>query len=637
MDMVEIKSNLHHHVGALTSGSISPPSEAEVENLIEKQDRMCTTLRDTILFDAIAPQFHISVFLYQFFSHMILPLYFFLPNLYGQGFRPSFELIWFNIILPCVFYTMVITFVLLSTNDKLMVGYSVWWPFFAYIAHRITLSLKYATLSPTEYKRFNDCTDNKMSASYLDQMMLFSGWFELLPEVLFFELGAASARIGERINEIHLIVRNENHSDVTRTQVCFWNAFLRGQREISECTTLAPEMRKIESGDYAISVYDIAVAVIRYCNTTHEFKLISLRLTRLIALTIIVVSYIPLMNSRDHVESPALVALYMLSSTIINWSFGRLIFLFLSLVLFDVTRLLKMVKIVHCMIRITDVSMGTSVSLNGNVSEKSQTYAQQRREAIIDINRVRSWKGSVSLNRSGKARSDSRDEDYNPRTSNVIGEKIAVHGGEALIPRVAFEFPENILAWAYLRIAIQAFGERFRYRTDIYAGFTLMIMLVLMIMALSYLIISSNRQTEFRRTYVLESIIAVTVLVVFLLLISISGAMVNEELDLQSRTLASRALRTRSRLVFREEIEADDLEGGVDRDTELLAKQFESIEAVMEIVNVNNELRPFKFLGVTAQYAWTVSILTTVVSFYSVLFSLYFSSNSSVSSELSYT
>jgi hypothetical protein len=658
MDMTEVKSSLHaleenHHNSSQggEAGIFIPATLEDVEKLIETQDRMCKKLQDQILFDAIGSQFHVSIFLHQFFAHMFLPLFFFLPNTHGQGLRLNGSSLWMNVVTPLFFYAMLISFLVLSPHDKRLVGYSVWWPLFSYVMHRLMISLKYATLSLTEYKRFNECKDEHRSESYLDQMMLFKGWLELDPEVMFFELGAASARIGERINDIHLIVRNENHSAVARSQVRFWNAFLRGHREINVCTNIAPEMRRIESGDYAISVYDIAVAVVRYCNTYQSFIPKAFLICQAIAALIIAISYIPIFTNTERFDSVGLVSLYMISSTIIIWVYARLMFLFLSFVLFDVMRLNHMVKIVHCMIRITDVMMGISVSLKGDVSEKSEMYAYQRRRAIIEINQVHSWKGSVSLKRGGKDPEVAKGAStapaepilhkqasvFNPRASNVIGEKAAVHGEEALIPRVAFEFPENILSWAYLRITIQAFGERFRYRTDIYVGMTLAVMLVLMIMTLSYLIMATNRQAEFGRVYVLEAIIAVSVMVVYLMLISLSGAMVNEELALHSRTLAARALRTRSRLIFREEQRCDndnDEENTEESDEELWARQIECIEGVMGIVDVNNELRPFKVLGITAQYAVTVSIFTTVLSFFSVLFSLYYSSSSEVSSEL---
>lgn len=668
MNMMEVKSSLHaaeedHNDDPKggEAGAFIPASLEDVEKLIETQDRMCKTLQDRILFDAIGSQFHVSIFLHQFVAHMFLPLFFFLPNTHGQGLRSNRSSLWMNVITPCFFYAMLISFVILSAHDKKLVGYSVWWPMFSYVMHRLMISLKYATLSLTEYKRFNECKEESRSESYLDQMMLFKGWLELDPEVMFFELGAASARIGERINDVHLIVRNENHSAVARSQVRFWNAFLRGHREINLCTNIAPEMRRIESGDYAISVYDIAVAVIRYCNTYQTFIPTAFLICQSIALLIIAVSFIPIFTNGERFDCVGLVSVYMISSSIIIWVYGRLMFLFLSFVLFDVMRLKHMVKIVHCMIRITDVMMGISVSLKGDVSEKSEMYAYQRRRAIIEINQVHSWKGSVSLKRGGKGQpevsknssnvissasleptlqKEAQTSTFNPRASNVIGEKAAVHGEEALIPRVAFEFPENILSWAYLRITIQAFGERFRYRTDIYVGMTLTVMLVLMIMTLAYLIMAPNRQAEFGRVYVLEAIIAVTVMVIFLLLISLSGAMVNEELALHSRTLAARALRTRSRLIFREEQRCDndnDVENTAESDEELWARQIECIEGVMDIVDVNNELRPFKVLGMTAQYALTASIFTTVLSFFSVLFSLYYSSNSQVSSELALT
>lgn len=645
----EVKSGLHLDLPTMEGKEVSDESPQDACSILgKKQHKICEGVRKEVIYDAIGRQFHVMVFLEQFLSHMILPLFFFLPNKHGQGLRPSVSSLIFNIFHPVVFYVCIISFVLLPYSDQSMLGWSFWWPLLSYISHRCLLSLKYAALSPTEYKRFCDCKDKKLSESYLDQLMLFGGWLRLHPNVLYFELGAASARIGEKINEIHLLVPSENHHQFALSQVRYWNSFLRGHEYIDETIPIAPEMQKIDTGDYAVSVYDLALAVIRHCNNYEKFAYYASKICNIISLVMIIVSFIPIMKHATEFKSPVLVAFYMISSTILNWVFGSLVFLFLSLVLFDAARLKHMVEIMHCMVRSSDVMLGLSLSLNETVTETSHRYAKERSNAIIEINERSPWRGSVSLSsksqsqksKVGASTSPKESEEGTPKTkslqrsSRVIGEKVADHGSEALIPRVNFNFPENIMAWAYLRITIQSFGDRFRFRTDIYAGFTLFIMLILMVMTMTFIIVSPNRAKEFTSTYVIQSLIAVTVLVAYLVLISLKGAMVNEELALQNRTLSYRALRMRSRMIFHEERCCNDPEAGEDDDDELLAKQIESIDAVMEILSVNNELRPFKFLGMTAQSALTVSILTTALSFYSVLFSLYFNGSNQITSDI---
>lgn len=53
-----------------------------------------------------------------------------------------------------------------------------------------------------------------------------------------------------------------------------------------------------------------------------------------------------------------------------------------------------------------------------------------------------------------------------------------------------------------------------------------------------------------------------------------------------------------------------------------------SIERMIRITEINNQLKPFRVFGMVAQSGLTASILTTAVSFYSVVFSMYSTSGS---------
>jgi hypothetical protein len=210
------------------------------------------------------------------------------------------------------------------------------------------------------------------------------------------------------------------------------------------------------------------------------------------------------------------------------------------------------------------------------------------------------------------------------RCSNVLNEQFASDGSQALIPRVAFEFPENILAWSYLRIVIQSFGQRFRFRTDLYLVFTLLMVIILMVLSLANIIAATDPADVFQSAYTIQAIFTVTVCVIFLVLIAVSGAAVNEELRLHSRTLAARLMKVRAKLMYREPASLAEKQRGEDYDETLLKNQAECIENVMRILDINNHLRPFKFLGMTASSALAISIITTTLSFYSVLASFYF-------------
>jgi hypothetical protein len=62
---------------------------------------------------------------------------------------------------------------------------------------------------------------------------------------------------------------------------------------------------------------------------------------------------------------------------------------------------------------------------------------------------------------------------------------------------------------------------------------------------------------------------------------------------------------------------------------EQLQDALESIDKIADVASINNDLKPFRVLGLTAETALAVSIVTTAISFYSIVFSMYSTSSSS--------
>eukprot|EP00981_Chlorochromonas_danica_P013098 scaffold5788_cov159-Ochromonas_danica.AAC.14 len=188
----------HTHTHAHTDTHPSPYEARKVEY-------QCQWLRKRIIFDAVGVQFHMNIFLWQLLVHIFIFLFPLLRNPRGQGFISDVSLrIRFNVLLPLVTYMVPILYFVLPEEDQSLLRNYVWIPILFFAVHRVVLSLKYGTLSETEYERFNNCTCEELSREYLRQMQLFDGWYRMEADVLYFELGAASARMGERINNIHL-------------------------------------------------------------------------------------------------------------------------------------------------------------------------------------------------------------------------------------------------------------------------------------------------------------------------------------------------------------------------------------------------------------------------------------------------
>ena len=81
-------------------------------------------------------------------------------------------------------------------EDQPGVRGAYFFPLIYWIMHRISIALKYASLSDTEYKRYFECTSIELMKEYRDQMQIFTGWSVLNTKVAQFELGAASIRVG---------------------------------------------------------------------------------------------------------------------------------------------------------------------------------------------------------------------------------------------------------------------------------------------------------------------------------------------------------------------------------------------------------------------------------------------------------
>jgi hypothetical protein len=160
-----------------------------------------------------------------------------------------------------------------------------------------------------------------------------------------------------------------------------------------------------------------------------------------------------------------------------------------------------------------------------------------------------------------------------------------------------------------------------------------------MILSITEITIANDKLEVFQSVYTIQAIYCVAVLVIFLIFISFVGAEVNNELIAHNRTLSAHLIKVKAKLHYSGSIysTSDGMENGqFSSNQTLLEKQAEVLSDVIDILEVNNELRPFKFFGLTAQNGLTMSILTTAISFYTVLLSLYFGTDSVFAKETSY-
>ncbi|RYH20258.1 hypothetical protein EON65_24040, partial [archaeon] len=185
------------------------------------------------------------------------------------------------------------------------------------------------------------------------------------PDVLYFELGAASARMGERINNIHLLIPSPSAGPSASNQFLYWNAFLRGQHLVFRGTKPAPEMKPLPCGHYALSVYDLCLAIIRGSQKMENYVYIEGIFVYCVVVLLIMMSIIPICIHHHRLDNPCLLVAFLFVAYYPTYIYGRAYFFLIYVAICDALRQLNMVRMLHCMLRLTELMMQANMSFGG--------------------------------------------------------------------------------------------------------------------------------------------------------------------------------------------------------------------------------------------------------------------------------
>ena len=361
-------------------------SEGNVEDTIGGE---CIGHENEIFFDTIGVQFNFGVFFTQLFGHLFFPR---LLNEHGQ-FDWSFGSILMTFITPLLAYTMILSYFMIpgSQENNVIQGAFIL-PLVYFLQHRVVIAIKYGSLSQTEYKKFMECCDKELCASYLHQIMLFTGWRTMNPLVVRFELAAASAKLGARIDEIDIIIENPNNSITAMNQLRAWNAFLRGHDIIDYNSIPCLQLRKHQNGYYLLSVYDYCESLlIHSAKTTKEMSFFDFYtdIFGFLHVSIPYTLFILNPNSFNHINNQNIiwVIIFFISSTILNMIYTRVFFILLNIAVIDVIRQKSIFINLNNMIRLTDIMLDYEFSSGNNnkIQKKDLENSDFRVAEILSI------------------------------------------------------------------------------------------------------------------------------------------------------------------------------------------------------------------------------------------------------------
>eukprot|EP01033_Poteriospumella_lacustris_P017408 gene17407-12444_t len=281
-----------------------------------------------------------------------------------------------------------------SNKDLGVLQGAIWVPLLFFLQHRLTVALKYATLSVSEYRKYKNCKDMEIASKYASQMELLQNWTTRDEELINFELGCAAVRSATKLNEIFFVIHNPDTDISSRNAMEHWDSFAQGRRCTantisaeehggeatgredvkSPLTALSPPSAKEPSpsewasvfskrkdGFYCISVHDLTKLIILRCDCKAE----SLLFLRLVGLSVILlVTILPFIQiARHHVSATPSIILFLIFSTFLNSLMGSVYIMLLVVVIKDAVRHVNMIEFLHSLIRLTDLRLNMHFSI----------------------------------------------------------------------------------------------------------------------------------------------------------------------------------------------------------------------------------------------------------------------------------
>lgn len=173
--------------------------------------------RDEFVYHSTDIHFNIQTFFYQLFIHLFSPFSIILsPNYYAQSFNIlSIPAIIFNWLMPSFVWIMLLC-VYMSPDYIHGNGDTIYPALLFYLAHRLMVSLKYATLSDSEYNNFMNCKNHALLDQYKRDIQIIEILLGNDMRRVHYEIAAAATRLSiSNISNYSIHVKLDNQQDVS--------------------------------------------------------------------------------------------------------------------------------------------------------------------------------------------------------------------------------------------------------------------------------------------------------------------------------------------------------------------------------------------------------------------------------------
>ena len=441
-------------------------------------------------------------------------------------------------------------------------GGGIYLPLTCFLLHRGMISLKYASMSKSEYSKNMNCSVQALLDEYTEQLQLITGISDAITDVVQFEIAAAAARTGLLLNQLkyHISVEVEKRNCINN-QIPNWKNFTKVHNCMSEHMS--------SRDDFTVSVSGCC-----YCLLTKAYVKAGTDNNVQIGCFVIVViqCLIPFLLKDQQIYKSNVAIMFYITSTFINLMYYTLILRFLTATMFHCIRKSIVAKNLGSMIRVFDTCFTTNLMTcreegNAIVTSidkkdppdilKTNSRFSDHLLGGLDLGELNYQLNSLHHKRRKNTTTDAAGRVSNSRTPSLAGVANPLRYSDNLprassesvlgssddlenrmsgnantrhiqregvtIPRVSFHCSQNVYAWLNTRLMMQNYGLRFRFRVDSYVGFiTLIVAANMIIVVILFLLKRHVPPVYFHQTALL-----VLVMGAFIILYIRQGSIVN--------------------------------------------------------------------------------------------------------------
>lgn len=345
---------------------------------------------------------------------------------------------------------------------------------------------------------------------YQFQLQLVSGWINISPLIIEYEVLMSAASLGIDIHQGYFIVSSPESNNLAATQLLRWQTLLASADPMSR----ASQCVRQEDGSFRVPLQAFCAAVVHYCN---------LRFTKTANVIILVISSlhaaIPLMACDQpfgHYCYAGRTAIAL--SVVLNFIYYYILLSFIHSAFMALVRRCRFVTVMNSMLRLVDADLNVKFRVGSTALDNYPPEVQHIEPHMVQsILRRNAKYNPPDIDNSNSSHSgngidlEKKLVSCDHRASHASIFAVADVDIERDVPMICPKYATNIYNWNKCRMILQRFGARIRFRLDIYIGLVALLLVTFLLFRIVEVLMSGHPAEMLSTAYSIQTLFTVVV------------------------------------------------------------------------------------------------------------------------------